>query len=365
MNGTLRIDLWDVRQGDCTVLRLPTGRLIVIDVGPKGSPLVDWLNERRGSPPEIDAIVLTHNDADHAGALASIIAEHKRRIGAIWMLLDRSATDPKFQKVFRAAEQGEKEGYYSIRQLENGQALWASEDGTYCLRVIHPGFSENTNALIGGQPNAASGLIVLDSGATRFLAWPGDLEIRKVASKLGERSPQVLVGPHHGGPSDYPTKALRKRQPHEAMVNRRREIQSSIASIKPARAFISVGTKNAYHHPRPGYIQRLAGTGTRVVCSQLTNCCERESVRNGAHVLQGSALLGLRPARTGVSCRGSMRLHLAEGELWMDQYDCEHLERVSRLLRPQCLRGTGWRRGDTLPTFRSPDSGYPAQAQSA
>ena len=352
MDALLRIDLWDVGQGDSSVLRLPSGRMIIIDVGPKGSPLVDWLNERRGSSPEIEAIVLTHNHADHAGALPSIIAEHKRRIGGIWMLLDRAATEPRFQKVFRAAEQGEKEGFYRIRQLADGQVLWTSDNGVHHLRVIHPGFSEHTNALIAGQPNAASGMIVLGSNQRRLFAWTGDLEIRKVAQKLEDRTPWMLFGPHHGGPSDYPTKALRKRQPPETMQHRRQEVRAAVASIKPARAFISVGTKNRYHHPRPGYLQLLANTGARVVCSELTNCCEREDVSNGKHVFQGSALLGLRPSRTGVSCRGSMRLCLKDGELLVDAFDAEHLQRVSRLLRPQCLRGRGWRRGEPIPAFR-------------
>ena len=346
-DALLEIDLWDVGQGDCTVIKLPTGRLLIIDVGPKGSPLVDWLNERGRSPAQIESIVLTHNDADHAGALPSIVAEHKRRIGAIWMLLDDDVNSPRFQKIFRAALQGENEGFYRIRRLEDGQPLW-NDGGHVQLHVIHPRFSQNIQAT---NPNESSGVIVLEAGGKRLFAWPGDLEFLKASEVLASNPPGTLLGPHHGGPSDYPTKALRKRQSANALRNRMSDLRCAAAALRPARAYISVGTKNKPNHPRPGYLRLLASLGTRVVCSQLTFCCERKEVLNNRHVLQGSALLGLRPARTGVSCRGSMRLFLKSGQLVPDDFDSIHLSKVSTLLRPQCLRGAGWRRGQPLPGF--------------
>src|SRR2546429_7300991 len=106
-DALLEIDLWDVGQGDCTVVKLPSGRLLIIDVGPRGSPLIDWLNEGSRRGVGVEAIVLTHNDADHAGALPSIVADHKQRIGAIWMLLDRQVDEPRCPKNFLAPLEGE------------------------------------------------------------------------------------------------------------------------------------------------------------------------------------------------------------------------------------------------------------------
>jgi hypothetical protein len=56
------------------------------------------------------------------------------------------------------------------------------------------------------------------------------------------------------------------------------------------------------------------------------------------HVFPGSGMLGLRPARSGVSCRGSMRFYLQNGTLIPDEFEAEHSDRINRLLRPQCLR---------------------------
>lgn len=332
----VQIDFWDVGQGDCSSIRLPDGRLILIDVGPIGSPLVDWLNERR-TPQPIEAIILTHNDADHAGALPAIIAEHKRRIGGVWMLMDREIKSSQFQKTFRAAEAAEQEGWFKIQALDDGSIIWQDQNIGAVLKAVHPGFTELINALTGGRPNQASGLIVLEINGARLCAWPGDLEIRVTGEKLADQSPRLMTGPHHGGPTDFPSRAVRKKAGKKA-GEMRRQFVDSVESLSPERTFISVGTKNHHHHPRPGYIELLARAGSHVTCSQLTFCCERNRVRQREHVFPGSAMLGLRPCRSGVSCRGSIRFYLRNGELVADEFDAEHRKRVEKLLRPQCLK---------------------------
>ncbi len=333
----VQIDFWDVGQGDCSSIRLPDGRLILIDVGPVGSPLVDWLNERR-TPPQIEAIILTHNDADHAGALPAIIAEHKRRIGAVWMLMDRSVKSPAFQKTFRAAEKAESEGWFKIAGLADGSKIWEDGEIAAVLRAVHPGFSEQANAILSGKPNNSSGLLVLEVNGKRLCAWPGDLEIRVVARKLEDQSPWLLNGPHHGGPSDFPSRSVRRKAGKNA-GELRKQVVEAIQNIGPVRSFISVGTSNQHQHPRPGYLRLLAQAGAHVACSQLTFCCERHRVRNRNPVFQGSGALGLRPCRKGVSCRGAIRFYLRDGQLVPDEFDSEHRQRVAELLRPQCLRG--------------------------
>ena len=334
-NALIRIDLWDVGQGDCSTIVLPDGRLIIIDVGPRGSPLVDWLNERRGAVPDIAAIILTHNDGDHAGALSAIIREHKRRIGVFWMLMDRNPSNLVFQKIFRIAEEAAKEGCFEIKRVDEGQVLWTSEDGKTVLKIVHPNFIENVQAINSGKPNGSSGLIVLESNSNCLFAWPGDLELNKVAEKLQSTPPWGLFGPHHGGPSDYPTKAVRKKA-GKAAGALKQLVRCSVNLIKPQRSFISVGTKNPHNHPRPGYLKLLKQAGSRIVCSQLSRCCDRLHVLKKIPVFQGALALGLRPCRTGVSCRGAMRFYLVDGELIPDEFDTMHQTRVRSLLRPQC-----------------------------
>lgn len=337
MTGALlEIDFWNVGQGDCTVIKLPSGRLIIIDVGPRGCPLIEWLREGRRRDVQIESVILTHNDADHSGALPTIISEFKHRIGAVWMLLDRKKDDMRFQRTFRAALVGEEEGFYKIRRVEDGQLLWSHKESNTCLRIVYPTLSQN---VLADDPNDTSGMIMLEACGQNLLTWPGDLQLRTTASVLSGKSPWMLMGPHHGGPSDYPTKAVRKNLPESALKNRMTEMRAAAAALEPKRGFISVGTKNSYHHPRPGYLRLLANQGTHLVCSQLTTCCDRQRVVNALPVFEGSGALGLRTAKSGVSCRGAMRVYLKDGELYPDEFDRNHRERVATLHRPQCLRG--------------------------
>jgi beta-lactamase superfamily II metal-dependent hydrolase len=323
----LIIDFWNVAQGDCTVITLPTGELIIIDVGPKGSPLVDYLNDR---PKSIYAVVLTHNDADHAGALPSLVHEQRSRIDNFFMLRDRPVHDPRFQKLFRAALQGEADGHYVITRLQKGAEIWKDDALKARLVTVYPGFSAS---ILAANPNEASGIICLEVNGKVLVIWPGDSMIGRVAAECGRAKPFVLHGPHHGAPSDF----------------RSRESLAAIQELEPMRAFISVGTTNRYSHPRAKYIRRLGRTRCHVVCSQLTSRCDRLTTQRGDHVLQAEALLGLRPPRRGTSCRGAWRLELHGDTLVPDKWDAEHMSRIARLRRPQCLYGRGWRKGSPLP----------------
>lgn len=318
MNNTdlTQIDFWDVGQGDASVIHFSDGSIIIVDTGLRGSPLVDWLADR---PRVIRAIVLTHNDADHAGALCSLVQDHSARIGGIHMLRDRPVKDPVFQKLFRCAYEGESKGHYKIEELRTGVVLWRSGDGLTELCVQHPSFSESVMA---ENPNASSALLVLKHQDQWLVIWPGDMPLATLAGKAGGKNPVVMTGPHHGAPEGCKLKV---------------ESVAHIRSVSPARAFISVGTRNGYSHPRPRYLQNLARAGCHVVCSQITNRCDPNSVNAARPVFNGTAMLGLRAPRVGVACRGAWRVFFQNGVLIPDPYDAVHREKIKDLRRPQCL----------------------------
>lgn len=321
------IDFWDVGQGDCSVVHFSDSSILLIDVGPKTNPLIQWLKDK---PRKIRGVVLTHNDADHSGALCSLVEDHNDRIEGIWMLQDRDKNDRQFEKLFNCALKWEKAGKYKIQRAEAGRQLWKSESQGLCLQIVHPSFSESIEA---NNPNRHSAMIVLSRHASPndwLIGWPGDLELKTVAAHSLGTTLKVMMGPHHGAPSDRKPKS---------------EVRANAASISPMRSFISVGATNRYNHPSPRYVQSLALAGTHVVCSQITNCCDRAAVQSKSSVFPGSALLGLPQAR-GVACRGAWRIHLNGMELVPDPNDELHLARVALLHRPMCLKGRGWKSGD-------------------
>jgi competence protein ComEC len=316
---SIQINFWDVGQGDCSTITLPDGRLIIIDTGPRGSPLIDWLNDR---PRNIHSVVLTHNDADHVGALPALVGQFMSRIHSFFMLVDRPANDSVFNKIFRCALEGESKGYYQISRLETGAIVWRDAGLHGELIPIFPRMSANVLAT---SPNAASGILALRFNGRTAILWPGDSSLGRLSDECAGTKPYVMVGPHHGAPEGY----------------KRSAAVTQIEAVNPSNAYISVATKNKYSHPRPKYIQRLERAGCHVVCSELTGFCDRNSVKNHKPVMSSHLVLGLRPPRfkSAVACRGPWQLTWDGDEFISDGLDEEHLSRVSNLRRPQCLRG--------------------------
>lgn len=314
----LTITFWDVGQGDCSTIELPDGRFVIIDTGNRGSPLVDWLRDK---PRRVHSIVITHNDADHVGALPSVL-DACRDVQHLFMLMDRPAVKEPFAKLFRRVFEGERNGLYTLTRLEVGAKIWSDDALDAQLRVVYPSMSAN---ILATKPNATSGIICLMIGEKTELIWPGDSALDSVSATCHGSNPYFLVGPHHGAPEGY----------------RKRAITSGhLRSVSPQRAFISVGTKNGYSHPRPKYIRLLEQAGAKVCCSQLTVACDRQRVLSVKRpVLATHGLLGLPAPRSGFSCRGPMRLQLGPCGFVADGWDDEHQRRIESLRRPQCLRG--------------------------
>lgn len=309
----LIVDFWDVGQGDATVIRLPDGKVVLIDVGPKGSPVIDWLSDKR---PPVHAAVITHNDDDHAGSLPSLVKMPGISIQTVYMLLDRDKNSKKFQNVWRPVREEEKRGRLSVTGLSDDRVVW--QEGASCLKVVYPGFSENIEAK---GPNETSAVVCLYYGDELKIVWPGDAPMRVLAEKCQGSSPHALHGPHHGGPVD----------------RKKNGFKSWVESFMPERVFVSVGTNNSYSLPFPDYLQQQASRGCRVNCTQLTSHCDRAHISKKTPVINTSALLGLRSSRSGVPCRGCFRLTIENGIVVPDPWDDEHSTRVARLRRPKCL----------------------------
>lgn len=316
----LIVDFWDVGQGDATVIRLPDGKAILIDTGPKGSPVIDWLADKL---PELHAVIVTHNDADHAGSLGSLVKMPGVRIETVYMLDDRDKTAKKFQDIWRPVREEQLKGRFAVRRLEVDAVTSIWEDNDNSLTVVYPDFAENLDSNP-NRPNETSGVICLVYKGETKIIWPGDAPMRVVAEKCGGTRPDLLHGPHHGGPVD----------------RKKARFRDWVQSLKPDRMFVSVGTTNGHSLPNPGYLEMQAERGCQITCSQLTRHCDPKHVLQEWPVIQTSALLGLRAPRSGVPCRGCFRLKVKNGVVSPDEFDTEHRKRIKGLQRPKCLLGS-------------------------
>jgi competence protein ComEC len=93
--GELVVSFLDVGQGDATLLQ-KDGVAVLVDTGPPGGPILKRLSE--AGVERLDALVITHAQADHEGAALEVLRRHPTRLvvngGAGWPTRVQAASRP-------------------------------------------------------------------------------------------------------------------------------------------------------------------------------------------------------------------------------------------------------------------------------
>jgi beta-lactamase superfamily II metal-dependent hydrolase len=325
----LVVDFWDVGQGDCSVLRLPDGKLLIIDTGPPDSPLVEWLAAR--SEP-IHGIVLTHNDEDHAGCFQDLLERFPSRFENVFLLLDRNPRDTSAKQILGSASRWAKRHKGCLHNLETNQGgllpiyWWDGGREKLAIYAVHPDFE----CTLGNQlrkvakPNSVSAVLCLDVNRRTEIIWGGDAPMHVIADKCEGKTPEVIVGPHHGGPTD------RGHVTYPVQFDR----------VSPINVFVSAGTGNKHNHPIKKFIDHHHARGRRVVCSQLVHC-DKNRVAARRHVMRHHLELEMVPPQNpkAVTCRGPMRIEWDPNlrEFMHHGTHQMHLKRLISVHRPYCL----------------------------
>jgi len=240
----LVVDFRDVGQGDASVIRPSIDEAFIIDVGPRGSPLVPWIV--RNPRIAIRGIVLTHNDADHAGAISALIDAAAPRIDCIYFLVDESPKNERFAQLFARLDSAYKSGTLRcIRRLEAPDTIWTDASGIVELVVMYPNVMQNIPAK---TPNITAGILELRCSGVTKVIWASDAPIQAVAAQCSGATPEYLVGPHHGAPVD---------RSHASA-------ESWLKSIGAQVNLISVGSNNPYDHPQKSFLRKSCRVGSRI-----------------------------------------------------------------------------------------------------
>lgn len=235
----------DVGQGQCLVYQRGTWTAVIDcggstwNAGEDAARYLQSYGEYR-----IEALILTHYDADHAGGAAQLI--ERQRVERVLLPRGVEASDLKETILAKAAERGTEVIFVD-------EDLLLSFDGGE-LRVFAP---------LSGKDSNDSGISVLASAGEYDMLITGDMTAKTELRLLTEKDiPQaeLLVAGHHGARTSTSLALL--------------------SGLRPQTVLISVGEDNAYGHPSPQTLARIDAAGAEVY---RTDMCGTITIRGPRH----------------------------------------------------------------------------------
>ena len=231
--GTARLVALDIGQG-LSVLVQTHAHALLYDTGPRQSETSDAGGRlivpvlRAAGVRALDALVVSHQDLDHAGGALSVLAVVPAHV--LW-----SSLGIDHPIVRRAEAQG------TAWRCAAGQSwTW---DGVR-FDVLHPPLAQYADE--GIKTNDRSCVLRIEAGG-RVALLTGDIEARSEALLLRAGAAlhaDVLIVPHHG--------------------SRTSSTAAFIAAVDPAVAIVTAGYRNRFNHPRADVVERYTRRGVEV-----------------------------------------------------------------------------------------------------
>jgi competence protein ComEC len=235
-NGGFRLTALDVGQGLAVVVST-AHHALVYDTGPRFGEIVDAGGRivapflRGAGIRSLDALVVSHQDLDHAGGALSLLQ-------TVPVAVLRSSLPSDNAIVVRAATRGTAQRCAAGQQWE-----W---DGIR-FTMLHPPLSQY--AIEGTKTNDLSCVLRVDSAYGSALLT-GDIEARDEALLLQEKAPlraDALLVPHHG--------------------SRTSSTPPFVAAVAPRVAIFTTGYRNRFGHPRAEVVARYERIGATLMRS--------------------------------------------------------------------------------------------------
>lgn len=225
-SAPLKIWFLDVGQGDAILVETPGGEQVLIDGGPSrkvvqklGGILLPWDRQ-------IEAMVLTHPDADHVTGLAAVAESY--------------AVGTLYESGRRGAAGADKTLDLLVDNQVTVRAGDSFEVGGVRFDVLWP----NADPMTFSETNDASVVLLLTYGETSVLLT-GDIEAEGERAFSATLEPvDVLKVAHHGSTSSTDPLLL--------------------SAARPRMAVIPVGEGNRYGHPTDLVLSRLVSRGISI-----------------------------------------------------------------------------------------------------
>jgi competence protein ComEC len=228
--GELRVAVLDVGQGLAVVFQ--TARHAVLyDAGPAFGATADSGNRiiapylRAVGVRRLDGLIVSHDDADHAGGAASVL----QALPVDWLLSSLPDMDPLPLVADDAL------------RCRAGQS-WAWDGVRF--DILHPPL-----ATYGARMKSNDrGCVLKVTAPGGSVLVPGDIE-RTSEARLLQEGPalkaDVLIAPHHG--------------------SRTSSTPAFVEAVKPQGVIFAVGYRNRFGHPHPDVVERWQAAQSRIL----------------------------------------------------------------------------------------------------
>lgn len=235
-NNFLKVNFFDVGQGDAILIRTPNRQKILIDGGPNNEIIYKLGRNLPFYDKEIDLVILTHPHADHLSGLIEVLKRYKvKKILSTGIV----HTIPEYMEWLEEVKrQGVTMEIAQARQIINF-------DENVKLEVLYP-LEDLTGERVENLNNTSI-VSKLTFGKTSFL-FTGDAEVEveeKLISSGVDLTADVLKVAHHG--------------------SKNATSQEFLDKVEPQIAIIMVGAKNKFGHPSQRVINRLEKMGTQIL----------------------------------------------------------------------------------------------------
>jgi competence protein ComEC len=204
-----------VGHGCAVVIELPDGRTMLYDAGHFGSPengaetIAGYLWSRGIT--RLDAVVISHNDADHYNAVPDLLPRVPARLVYVSPVMYRRSS-----RATVALRDFFERHRVEVREIAADQRFAASTNPhPVTIDVLHP-----PPTGVRGNDNANSIVMELTYQGKRILLT-GDLEGNGLARvvELPRRNGAILLAPHHGSPKSSPQEMAPWCRPRHVIVS--------------------------------------------------------------------------------------------------------------------------------------------------
>lgn len=256
----------DVGHGNCAVLHDERGTVIV-DAG-QGDTLLEFL-EHRGIT-EIDAILVSHADADHIGGVLALLSQRDIAVRSVFLNTETLRRTALWQAFRVALADARTRQTTSVRIELTTESTAQLDRGDVRLEILAPtpevAASGASGQDLSGRSltaNAMSAVVRVVCNELPEVLLPGDLDVIGLENLLAEHPEpraRVLVFPHHGGRAGRgDTFAFAWRL---------------CRAVQPDVVVFSIG-RGKHGTPQPEVIQgvRAGAPAAHIACTQLSERC--------------------------------------------------------------------------------------------